>query len=177
MNRTTLPPSAGEGPFGPDDLLRYLDSLGVAHRTLQHAPVYTVAEAKATRGELPGGHSKNLFLRNKKGRMWLVTCDADRPVNLKALGTSLGTKGLSFASAERLERHLGVIPGAVTPFAVVNDREGQVETVIDRSLLDHELLNFHPLDNARTTAVTPDGLLRFLEAVDHSPAFLDFDAL
>lgn len=166
----------GGGGITPDDLLRHLDDLGVEHRTLRHAPVYTVAEARATRGALPGGHSKNLFLRNKKGRMWLVTCDADRRIDLKALGHALGTKALSFASAERLERFLGVIPGAVTPFAVVNDREGRVEVVIDRSLMGHELLNFHPLDNAMTTAVTPDGLLCFLQAADHPPAFVDFDA-
>lgn len=172
-----LPPKLADGsvPATPEAVLERLAALGVAQRTVTHPPVFTVEEAKRLRGTLPGGHSKNLFLRNKKGRMWLVTCEEDRPVDLKALGDKLGAGRLSFGSAERLMRHLGVIAGAVTPFAAINDREGAVQVALDEALLRHDPLNFHPLDNAMTTAVSPAGLLRFLEASGHPPLIVGLD--
>jgi Ala-tRNA(Pro) deacylase len=160
----------------PDDLFALLDELGIATRTATHAPLFTVDEAKALRGSLPGGHTKNLFVRDKKGRMWLVVCLEDRAVDLKRLSWQLGGGRLSFGSPDRLMRYLGVIPGAVTPFAALNDREGAVEVVLDSALLNHDPLNFHPLDNARTTAIAPADLLRFLEAVGHPPRILDMEA-
>ena len=163
----------GSMPLGSDELLRRFDTLGIAHRTTRHAPVYTVAESRELRAGFPGGHSKNLFLRNKKGRMWLVTCLEDREIDLKELAERLGAGRFSFASAERLMRYLGVVPGAVTPFAVVNDRGGAVEMVVDAGLLAHDPLNFHPLDNAMTTAVSADDLLRFLEHAAHTPQIID----
>lgn len=162
-------------PCTARELLEQLDALGIAHRTSVHEPVYTVAESKRLRDNFPGGHSKNLFLRNKKGRMWLVTCLEDREIDLKALAERLGAGRFSFGSAERLMRHLGVVPGAVTPFAVVNDRAGEVRMVIDAGLLAHDPLNFHPLDNTMTTAISPRGLLTFLDAVGHTPEILDLD--
>ena len=163
----------GSVPLGSDELLRRFDALGIAHRTARHAPVYTVAESRELRADFPGGHSKNLFLRNKKGRMWLVTCQEDREINLKELAERLGAGRFSFASAERLMRYLGVVPGAVTPFAVVNDRGGAVHMVVDAGLLAHDPLNFHPLDNAMTTAVSAGDLLRFLEHAAHTPQIID----
>ena len=158
----------------PADLFARLESLGIATRTLEHPPVFTVEEAKTIRGELPGGHTKNLFVRNKKGQMWLVSCLEDRAVDLKALGAALGAGRLSFASADRLARHLGVVPGAVTPFAVLNDTEGAVTLALDRRMLDmHTALNVHPLDNTMTTAIAPLDLVTFLESVDHAPLYLD----
>ena len=156
------------------DLLAHLESLGIAHRTVHHRPVFTVAESRELRADFPGGHSKNLFLRNKKGRMWLVTCLEDRDIDLKALAKRLGAGRFSFASAERLMRCLGVIPGAVTPFAVVNDRHREVSVVLDAGLLEHDPLNFHPLDNAMTTAIARRDLLRFLEHAGHPPEIVDF---
>lgn len=161
-------------PTSPEALLRRLDSLGIAYRNVVHPPVFTVEEAKALRGELPGHHIKNLFLRNKKGRMWLVTCLEDRAVDLKDLGERLGAGRFSFGSAERLMTFLGVRPGAVTPFAVINDGGGAVTMVLDSALLEGGPVNCHPLVNTMTTALAPADLLRFLEAETHAPLMLDF---
>lgn len=165
-------------PTSPEALHARLDALGVPYRAVSHPPVFTVEEAKALRGELPGHHIKNLFLRNKKGQMWLVTCLEDREVDLKALGERLGAGRFSFGSADRLMTYLGVRPGAVTPFAVINDREGAVTMVLDSGLLEggpgKELVNCHPLVNTMTTALAPADLVRFLEAEAHAPQLLDF---
>jgi len=163
----------GSQPFSPQDLFARLAALGIAHRAVEHPPLFTVEQSKALRGELPGGHTKNLFLRNKKGAMWLVTCLEDRPVDLKALGEALGAGRLSFGSPERLMRHLGVLPGAVTPLAVMNDKAGQVELAIDAALLAHDPVNVHPLTNDMTVALSPRDLLRFLEEVGHPPRMLE----
>lgn len=163
----------GSPPATPDALFARLRQLGIACSTVEHPPVFTVQEARALRGDLPGGHSKNLFLRDKKGRMWLVVCREDLPVDLSALAGRIGAGRLSFGSAERLMGHLGVIPGAVTPFAVINDHGRNVQVVVDRDLLRQRPLHFHPLDNARTTAIEPDDLLAFLRAEGHDPAIVD----
>ena len=165
----------GSDPCSAANLLARLEELGIAETTLEHEPVFTVEEAKAVRGRLEGAHSKNLFLRNKKGRMWLVVCPEDRMIDLKDLGQRLGAGRFSFGSADRLMRYLGVIPGAVTPFAAINDTGAAVTVVIDRALLQQRPLNFHPLDNAMTTAIEPEDLVRFLEAVGHPPEIVDLD--
>jgi Ala-tRNA(Pro) deacylase len=168
----------GGTPAGPDALFRRLDELQIDTDTMRHAPVFTVEEAKALRGALAGGHTKNLFLRNKKGRMWLVVCLEDRAVDLKALSEALESGRLSFGSAERLMKYLGVVPGAVTPFAAINDATNAVQVVLDAGMLQRfDRLNFHPLDNAMTTGIAPDDLWRFLEAVAHPPRTLDFDRM
>jgi len=166
--------TAPSSPTTPDDLFGYLDDLGIETSTVEHAAVFTVDEARRWRGELPGAHSKSLFLRNKKGRMWLVVTLEDRRIDLRDLGERLGAGRLSFGSADRLMRYLGVIPGAVTPFATINDQDRAVQIVLDRKMLEIEPLNFHPLDNTKTTAIPADGLLRFLEATGHTPELLDF---
>jgi Ala-tRNA(Pro) deacylase len=160
-------------PTAPETLLARLDALGINYRCVTHPPVFTVEEAKALRGELPGSHIKNLFLRNKKGRMWLVTCLEDRDVDLKALGARLEAGRFSFGSAERLMTYLGVRPGAVTPFAVINDKAGAVTMVLDSGVLGAGPVNCHPLVNTMTTALAPDDLLRFLEAEGHAPLMLE----
>jgi len=162
-------------PTSPEALHARLDALGIAYKAVSHPPVFTVEEAKALRGELPGSHIKNLFLRNKKGRMWLVTCLEDRQVDLKALGDKLDAGRLSFGSAERLMTYLGVRPGAVTPFAVINDKGGEVTMVLDGGVLKQAPVNCHPLVNTMTTALAPGDLIRFLEAEGHAPQMLDMD--
>ncbi len=164
-------------PTSPEALLARLAELGIPVSNFSHPPVHTVEEAKALRGELKGGHIKNLFLRNKKGAMWLITCLEDRKIDLKALGQALGAGRFSFGSAERLMTYLGVLPGAVTPFAVINDTEGKVQVVLDRALLACDPINAHPLVNDRTTAVSAEDLVRFLEAVGHPPRIFDLDGL
>ena len=155
------------------DLFARLAELGIAATTVEHPAVFTVAEARRHRGGLPGTFTKNLFLRDKKGAMWLVVCLESRAVDLRVLAGRIGAKHLSFGSPERLLRHLGVIPGAVSPFAIINDTERAVRVVIERDVLARDPINLHPLDNAKTTAIAAADLLRFLEAEGHPPELLD----
>ena len=158
----------------PQLLFARLDALGLAHRTVEHAPVFTVGQAKEHRGALPGHHIKNLFLRNKKEAMWLVVALEDRAIDLKRLGEVLGAGRLSFGSPDRLRRHLGVEPGSVTPFSIVNDPDRLVTLVLDRGLADGGPVNAHPLVNTMTTAISCADLGRFFEATGHQPQWLDF---
>ena len=160
--------------LSPQDLFQKLDALGIAHRTVEHPPVFTVDEAKAMRGALPGAHIKNLFLRNKKEEMWLVVALEDRVLDLKRLGEVLGAGRLSFASPERLKRHLGVAPGSVTPLALANDEGHGVRLALDRGIVDAGPVNAHPLVNTLTTALSTADLLRFFAATGHAPRWLDF---
>src|SRR5471032_1964486 len=157
-------PAPGRPPTSPEQLLARLAELGIANRTVSHPPVFTVEEAKALRGELPGGHVKNLFLRNKKGAMWLIVADEDRIIDLKALGERIGAGKVSFGSPERLMQYLGVLPGSVTPLGLINDSGHAVQIVLDKALLAHDPINVHPLTNDRTTAISPKDLLTFIEA-------------
>jgi len=163
----------GTRPATPEELLARLDALDIAVTTVRHRPVFTVEEARAHRSATVGAHVKNLFVRDKKGPMWLVVALEHRAIDLKSLAQSLGHKRFSFASPRRLMARLGVIPGAVTPFAVVNDHEGVVRVALDRGLEDYELWNFHPLDNAMTTTIRGADMLRFLEAEGHAPHWMD----
>lgn len=158
----------------PQQLFDRLHQLGIAHRTVEHPPVFTVEEAKALRGDLPGHHIKNLFLRNKKEEMWLVVALEDRAVDLRRLGERLGAGRLSFGSPDRLKRHLGVEPGSVTPLALINDEQRVVRLALDRALADGGPINAHPLVNTMTTALAAPDLLRFFEATGHAPLWLDF---
>ena len=155
-------------------LMQRLDALGIATRTVRHPPLHTVEESKALRGDLPGGHIKNLFLRDKKRTMWLLSAPENKAVDLKALRRKLGAKGtLSCGSAELLDDALGVQPGAVTPFAVMNDAAGAVTMVLDRDVLAQAPVNAHPLHNCATTAIAPPDLIRFLAACGHAPIIVD----
>lgn len=171
MTETTVQTS----PPDADALFQRLDALGIDYTTHRHPPVFTVEEAKALRGTLPGAHVKNLFLRDKKKRIWLVTVLEERDIDLKALKRRIGAQGsLSFGSADLLLEVLGVQPGSVTPFGVLNDREGRATMVLDKGTLDNHPVNVHPLRNDMTTAISAHGLLRFLEAEDHTPEIIDF---
>lgn len=164
----------GGKPQGTADLMRRLDDLGIAHKTMEHAPVFTVEEARRLRGRVDGAHSKNLFVRDKKENHWLVSCLSERQVDLKWLAGALGTKRLTFCSERRLSGYLGIRRGAVSPFAVLNDLGGVVRVALDEELVESEPLNFHPLDNSRTTSISKAGLLRFLEAEGHAPRIIRF---
>jgi Ala-tRNA(Pro) deacylase len=163
----------GSPPATAATVLEKLAELGIESVTADHPPVFTVEEAKALRGALEGAHTKNLFVRDKKGAMCLVVALEDRRIEMKELAGRIGLKRLSFGSADRLMKYLGVIPGAVTPFGVVNDHGGLVSVALDRGLKDHELWNFHPVDNAKTTTLRGEDMVRFLEAVDHPPTWVD----
>lgn len=163
-------------PETPHGLLARLDALGIEHRTVSHPPVFTVEQSKALRPDLPGGHSKNLFLKPQKsdGPFLLAVLEEDRRVSVNALARSLGTPRVGFGSAEELMAQLGVEPGSVTPFGLVNTRPGAVRPAFDRHLMTaFDWVNFHPLTNAMTTAIRPADLLRFLEGLGHAPELVD----
>jgi Ala-tRNA(Pro) deacylase len=165
----------GAMPATPAELFARLDALGIPYKTYRHPPVHTVAEAAMLRGRLPGGHCKSLFLKDRKGGLWLVVALEDHPVDLKALADRLGAPRFSFASPPLLFETLGVTPGSVTPFALMNDGAQQVRVVLEEEMLRHDPLNYHPLDNTMTTAVAPRDLLRFIEAAGHRPRVLSFE--
>lgn len=163
-------------PKTDSDLFARFDDLGIDHRTFEHDPVYTVGESQTNRGEMPGAHVKNLFLRDKKKNLVLATVEENRDVDLKDLRKRVGSSGnYSFGKPELLMEVLGVEPGSVTPFAVINDGERRVTVVLDKALLDEDLVNAHPLRNDRTTAIKSQDLLSFLTAEGYNPVVLDFD--
>lgn len=157
-------------PLTPDELLKLLDELGYKTSTYEHEAVFTVEESSKIKQEIPGGHTKNLFLKDKKGNFFLVVAEGTAQIRLNSIHGLIGAKGrVSFGNAEKLMELLGVKPGSVTAFAPVNDRENLVSVVIDEPLLRHELINCHPLTNDRTTTISRENLLAFLEHVGHSP--------
>lgn len=157
-----------------DELLAHLESLGIVGTTATHPPLRTVEDSKRLRGALPGGHVKNLFLRDKRGRHWLLTTLEDTKVDLKAMAQRLDAAKFSFASTEALGALLGIEPGAVSPLAVINDTGGKVTVVFDEAMLARDPLNVHPLRNDRTTTLATADLLKFLSACSHAPLVLRF---
>jgi Ala-tRNA(Pro) deacylase len=157
-------------PATPDDLFAFLDRLGIAHPTVSHAPLYTVEQSQALRGQIAGGHSKNLFLKDKKDALFLVVALEDAVIDLKGLHRLLGASGrFSFGSADLMHEVLGVAPGAVTPFGAINDTEGRLTVVLDAGMMQHPVLNYHPLVNTMTTSIAREDLIKFLEATGHIP--------
>ncbi len=164
------------------DLFALLERLDVAFETHRHPPLRTVEESRSLRGDLPGAHVKNMFLKGKKGDLWLVTCLEDRQVRMKDLEKAIGASRLSFGKPELLDERLGVAPGAVTPLAVLNDREQRVSLVLDAALADAEIVNCHPLHNEATLTISGrvsegDGLAKVFVHSGHRPIVVDFDAL
>ncbi len=162
-------------PATPADLFAFLDRLGIPHRTVTHAPMFTVEQSRALRDQSPGGYTKNLFLKDKKGALFLVVALEDAAIDLKSLHRELGASGrFSFGSAALLWETLGVEPGAVTPFCAMNDRDGRVMVVLQAAMMAHHVLNYHPLDNTMTTAIARDDLVKFLRATGHEPRIVAF---
>lgn len=155
-------------------LMARLAAMGIATVTHRHAPAFTVDDARALRGDLPGGHAKNLFLKDRKDRLFLVVVEEETPVDLKRVEKALGAARLSFGRADLMAEVLGVSPGSVTPFAALNVEPGQITIVLDSALLAHDPVNFHPLRNDATVAISPDGLLAFLRGLGHRPLLFDF---
>ena len=159
-------------PATPDDLFAFLDRLGIAHPTIAHPPVFTVKEAKRLRGAIAGGHTKNLFLRDKRDAVFLVVALEHAAIELKTLHHRLGAARFSFGSADLMRELIGVEPGAVTPFAVINDTGRRVTVVLDAAMMGHDTLNFHPLVNTMTTSIGRDDLVKFLRATGHEPRIM-----
>lgn len=156
-------------PASPDDLFALLDSLAIPHPTVSHAPLFTVEQSLALADRVPGGHSKNLFLKDTRGTLYLIVLLEDARVNLKAVPGIIGCGRLSFGSADLLRETLGVEPGSVTPFSLINDLDNRVTPVFDTAMMERPLLNFHPLVNTMTTSIARDDLLTFAAATGHSP--------
>jgi len=170
-----LPPSANEIAMAKtrDDLFRHLADLAIETSTITHPPLFTVEESKCLRGEIPGGHTKNLFLKDKKGRLFLVVAIESADINLKRLHTRIGASGrLSFGNAELMQEKLGVIPGSVTPFGLINDVGQDVTVILDAAMMEHDILNYHPLENTATTTIAAKDLLAFIRSCGHEPQIL-----
>ena len=159
------------------ELFTTLDNLGIAHETYDHAPVFTVEESTAIKAKIAGGHSKNLFLKDKSGAFFLICAQSDTPIKINKLHPVLNCKRLSFGKPDALLEKLGVTPGSVTLFSIINDVDGDVTLIIDQRLTEHERVNFHPLLNDATTAITSQDRIKLAKATGHDPIVLDFVAL
>ena len=163
-------------PATEEDLFARFNALGIAHTTTRHRPVFTVEEGADLKAQMPGGHSKNLFLKDKRGALFLLCALGETAIDLNAVSKLLGAGRFSFGSAERLKEYLGVEPGSVTIFALINDPERRVTLLLDEGLLAHDPVNFHPLKNDATTAISPADLLKFIAALGRDPIRLSFDS-
>ncbi|MGD9913537.1 MAG: prolyl-tRNA synthetase associated domain-containing protein [Rhizobiaceae bacterium] len=164
-------------PKTQDELFAFLDSHAIRTQTIRHPPLHTVAESKELRGQIAGAHTKNLFLKDKKDNFFLVSVDEDAEVDLKTIHQTIGAASrVSFGNPERMMEYLGVVPGSVTLFGVINDAAGLVRVVIDETLMRATMINAHPLTNEATTSIAPDDMLRFLQATGHEPAILKIGA-
>ena len=159
------------------ELMAFLDAHGIGHTTVEHRAVFTVGEGEDIKAALPGGHSKNLFLKDHKDQLWLVSALGQTRIDLKALPAAIGSARLSFGRAELLEDVLGVTAGSVTAFALINDTQHRVRFVLDAALAAADPVNFHPLTNTATTAVSQAGFRRFLAAVGVEPLIVDFSSV
>ncbi|HEY1452262.1 MAG TPA: prolyl-tRNA synthetase associated domain-containing protein [Roseiarcus sp.] len=157
-------------PTSPENLLDYLGSLSIEAETVDHPALHTVEDSRALRGDIPGGHTKNLFVKDKKNRLFLLVMGETTEIDLKRVHEKIGAQGrVSFGSAELLEEVWGVRPGAVTPFGAINDVAGRVSVILDEAMMRHQRLNFHPLVNTRTTGLASADLMKFLRATGHEP--------
>ena len=156
-------------PATEAELLSLFDRLGIKTTTRAHAPVFTVEEAQRVHGDMPGGHCKNLFCKDEKGALWLICCLEDDRVDLKAAPARIGSRRLSFGKPDLLMEVLGLEPGSVTPFGLINDKDHRVNVILDQRMMAEPLLNFHPLHNAATTAIASADLVTFIKSLGHAP--------
>ena len=160
-------------PATPEELFARLAELGIETQTVRHPPVFTVEEARTHRGSIPGGHCKNLFLKDKAGRLWLVVMLEDDRLDMKLAQARLGSGRLSFASAETMQNVLGADPGTATPFTVINPTAAAVQVILEARMMRESLLNYHPLTNTATTTIAAADLVVFLRAQGHEPRTVD----
>lgn len=160
-----------------NDLVKFLDALQVQHQTHDHPAVFTVEEGAEIKARLPGAHTKNLFLKDAKDQLWLISAEGHASIDLKRLHTVIGSARLSFGSPALMQETLGVVPGSVTALGLINDTDHRVRFVLDRTLADADLLNFHPLTNTATTSIDAEGFRKFLRALGVRPLVVDFVAM
>lgn len=159
------------------DLFALFDRLGIEHKTLDHPAVFTVGEGGDIKAQIPGAHTKNLFLKDAKGQLWLISAEGHAQIDLKRLHTVIGSARLSFGSPDLMLETLGVTPGSVTAFGLINDTDHRVRFVLDRTLAGAELVNFHPLTNTATTTIDRAGFRAFLAGIGVTPLVVDFAAM
>ncbi len=162
-------------PVTPQQLFKQLEKLNIPYNSYDHPPLHTVEESRELRGKICGGHCKNLFLKDKKGQLWLLVCLEDAQVNMKTLNSKIGSARLSFGKPELLLEVLGVTPGSVTPFSLINDRELRVNVILDQKMMAFDKLNYHPLTNEQTITISRENLLVFIRACGHDPRIVDID--
>lgn len=160
-------------PTSPAQLMDQLTSLGIDYTLHHHQAVYTVAESEAIEKDIPGTHCRNLFFRDKKKKNFLLVLRNETDVDIKKLPDIFGSGRLSFGSADRLWEYLGVRPGSVCPFSIINDKDHQVNLYLDQSMMAADLVNFHPLLNTMTVTLTPDDLLKFIDSCGHKAHIVD----
>ena len=160
-------------PVTPEGLIELLKELGIGFELHHHRAVFSVGEADEVDAAIPGAHTRNLFVRDKKGNMFLITLLAHTKIDLNKLAILLDMGRISFGSPERLMQYLGVTPGSVTPFSIINDTDKKVTLVLDGEMMSHDRINFHPLINTMTVGLSPADLLKFLEHINVSPRVMD----
>lgn len=146
-----------------EELLSVLDKIGIEYTNHEHPAVYTVEEADLHHEGIDGVHSKNLFFKDRKKNLILIVTLSDKPIKIKEVEKKIDTKGLTFGKPELLAEVLGVIPGAVTPLAVINAKNHDLRVILDEEMMEHDLLNFHPIVNTATTTIRSKDLLKFME--------------
>jgi Ala-tRNA(Pro) deacylase len=156
-------------PASREDLFALFEKLGIKTTTHHHAPVFTVEEAHKVHGDMAGGHCKNLFCKDEKGVLWLIVALEDARINLKTAPDKIGSRRLSFGKPELLMEVLGVEPGSVTPFGLINDTTARVNVILDEAMMKHDILNYHPLRNDATTSISNADLLKFIRGTGHEP--------
>ena len=159
-------------PATPDELFALLDRLGIEYSTVEHPPFFTVEEGRPWHDKIPGLHCKNLFIKDRKGGIWLVVMPGDKRADIGRLEKLLGAPRFSFARAELLQEVLELTPGSVTPFGLVNDRERRVTVVLDQDMLDAEWVNYHPLSNTASTTLRSTDLVRFIRSLGYDPVIV-----
>lgn len=159
-------------PKTRQELMARLEELGLSTSTVEHEAVFTVGESNDLHAQIAGGHTKNLFLKDAKDKLWLVVAECHTAIDLKALPKVIGSARLSFGKPELLMEALGVTPGSVTALALINDPEAHVSVVVDKRLMEYEVINCHPLVNTATTSIRRDDLIRFMQASGHAPRIL-----
>lgn len=170
-------PSQEPLPTSPDDLFKTLQAIDIKYEVYHHDPIFTVEEGVHLKENIAGIHCRNLFLRDKKKRMYLVVAANETKIDLKKLPALIESGRLSFGSADHLWQHLGIRPGSVCPFCLINDKDHQVKVILDKYMMAGDVVNYHPLDNAMTISLSPDDLLKFLGHTGHEPDIIDFSSL
>ena len=159
-------------PASRTDLMQHLELLGLSVTTQDHVAVFTVEEARLVHGDIPGGHCKNLFCKDEKGVLWLIVALEDSRINLKTAPAKIGSRRLSFGKPDLLMEVLGVEPGSVTPFGLINDRENRVNVILDATMMALPILNFHPLRNDASTSISSGDLVKFIQSCGHTPKII-----